>query len=928
MKKTIATFAFLTMALAATANDHYWIGPVTGGRWSDKTNWLRKDNNKHEVPDRSLDSCYFTNDVTVITDYSSTMSMLYFQNGATVTFKGDETLGTSVGVTATSWGFGGGATLILDEGAYLKRTSSYVPASLRLILTNSCRLVGSGYSHSWPDNSYVEINGGANYQNFRIDGSGTNCTFRFRNGANVTSSATFGNMGTNTTILAEGGSSFTHGGCYGDGYGPWGGAIIARDGSTINITGQLNLNRTGGNLLSAERGSSITISGKYLLTGHGTVISNENSSITVSKQIKMAWADKNGAVAAGEQFIFVGEDAQMVVGGSVVFNDSSAASAGATFAFCVPEKGFVNAPFRNTDATTKTFGNPKNIKPNGVNSKFVHVKLLASSPALDPSYAYATLSKLLFTAGGLQNTAFLDCTVEGAGNQATFALTTADGVTETATAANVRFVTARMENGAGGKPLATRAITESKGVADYSTLSVSRRTYTFTSAVTQLADAPLETFAVLYAGESSSSLVPVATNAIASAGNFSFTWTGSEFRKTYYLRVALETRTAGDDVTHVEWSATRSAATKDTTSYTWKDVDGDWTGDWGDNRHWSDNQNGDCIGHPATTDANVTIPGGHDIVINLDAAYTIGYFYANSADTRLTLKAPSGSRDSNALVVKGNSYGNWSSFGGANDAIVLDGCNVDFWYTVFQLGNHSSLVLTNAAYAKLRQVKVSHSGAVGTWFRVLEGSYVTMPVGPGVVLGYSTGNDPCGMVIDNSTVSSSSQLQLHSAANAVSCGSITFRGTNPVLSVTSGSNKSFFSSATDANEHRFIFEVPDGGFAAPPVQCTATSGNPAFSLDSATAQLNVVFEIADDSAAYGVKKKKDSDLPLMTAPCGINKDCVSFVAPKHAGRGNTFLYGTATASPFGWTPVADFTGTAKSIGLRVMPPPCTVIMLR
>ncbi len=923
-KKYALSIALCAVTLAAmAAEDHYWIGPITGGRWSDTNNWSRK-----EVTTWQHDGIVFTNDVTVIADfkYASAIAELKFLNGCHVTLKGDETLGTTAGPFAKNWTFSNGATVTLD-GCWARNSASKWWSTPRLILTNNSVFVASNYSTTFPVNSYIEINDGSSYQNFRIDGAETNCTFRIRNGANVTSTATFGNMGTNTIILVEGGSSFTHGGCYGDGYGPLGGSIIARDGSTINITGQLNLNRTGGNLLSAERGSTITISGKYLLTGHGTVISNENSTITISKQLKMGQADANKAVAAGEQFFFVGEDAQMIVGGSVEFNNNANASAGATFAFCVPEKGFVNAPFRNTDTTTKTFGNPTNIKPNGVNSKFVHVKLLASSPALDPSYAYATLSKLLFTAGGLQNTAFLDCTVEGANNQATFAHTTSDGETETATAANVRFVTARMENGAGGKPLATRAITESKGVADYSTLSVSRRTFTFTSTVTDLADAPLETYAVLYAGESSSSLVPVDTRHIISAGNFSFTWTGPVFLKTYYFRVALETRTAGGDVTHVEQSTTRSAATKDTTSYTWKDVDGDWTGDWGDNRHWSDNQNGDCVGHPATTDANVTIPGGHDIVINLDAAYTIGYFYANSANTRLTLKAPSGSRDSNALVVKGNSYGSWSSFGGANDAIVLDGCNVDFWYTVFQLGDHSSLVLTNAAYAKLRQVKVSHAGAAGTWFHVVDGSYVTMPVGPGIVLGSSNSDSaPCGVVIDDSTINCSSQFQLSSKSGFTFGGSVTFRGANPVLSVTSGSNKSFFSNATVANEHRFVFEVPNGGFAAPPVQCPTTSGNAAFSLDSATAQLDVVFEVADESCVYGAEKP--ADLPLMTSACGINKDCVSFLRPKHAGRGNTFLYGTATASPYGWTPVADFTGTAKALGLRVLPPPCTIFMVQ
>jgi hypothetical protein len=135
-----------------------------------------------------------------------------------------------------------------------------------------------------------------------------------------------------------------------------------------------------------------------------------------------------------------------------------------------------------------------------------------------------------------------------------------------------------------------------------------------------------------------------------------------------------------------------------------------------------------------------------------------------------------------------------------------------------------------------------------------------------------------------------------------------------------------FSSATVANEHRFVFEVPDGGFVAPPLQCPSTFGNPAFSLDGDTARLNVVFEVMDGSGAYDAKKV--TDLPLMTAVCGINTNCVSFAPLKHPHRGNTFLYSTETASPFNWTPVADFTGTAKALGLRVLPPPCTIFMVQ
>ena len=920
MKKTIATFAFLTMALAATANDHYWIGPVTGGRWSDKTNWSRGS-----VPNRNLDGCIFTNDVTIITDYSSTMSTLKIQNGCHVTFKGDETLGTTLGVSASSWSFSQGASVTID-GAYLRiNGSTGMGAGAHFTLTNNCLFVGydAAGGLGWPANSYVEINGGCRYTNFGIGGSGTNCTFIFRNGANITASdkATMGNMGKDTTILLEGGSSLTHKGEYNTGYGLLGGSVIVRGGSTLTINGMLCLNKAAGNLMSAEGGSTISMSTLY--TGSGTVVSNENSTISVSGKLLMAQPDANKVAAGGEQFNFVGEDAQMIVAGAVEFNNVAAASAGATFNFAVPELGYKDAPFRATSTSAKIFGKPTNIKPNGVNEKFVHVNLLANSPALDPAYAFATLSRLFFTYSGIENLAYLDCQVEGADNRAEFLFTTIDGQTQTATAANVRYVLARMENGAGGKPLRTRAITESKGVAENTTASVSRRTFTVTSAVTQLAEAPLETYAVLYAGETTDTLVPVATNAISAPAVFRMTWSGSEFAKTYRMRIALETRNALGNVTHVEWSPVRSLTTLDTTTYTWRDVDGDWTGDWGDARHWTNNQNGDCLGRPMTADATVEIPAEHPIVINLDAAYSIGKITTVGAPMSLRFVVPAGMRDANKLTSSASDY--WS-FGGAGNAIVFDGVNVSFANLCIATGKNTSLVFTNSAYCVFRKFEVHNPGAT---IRILDGSYVETQHGDSLLLGSPTEDNPGIVIVDDATFCPKYQIRFYSVAASVAYSSILIRGRRGKITSAgypSGDKINIYSDSTYPNTHRIVFDVPEGGYAATPFQITGTGGKPAFYLKSSSAKIGAIFEITGDSAAYD--PREEEDLPLFTNPNGINKSYVTFTRPKHAGGGNTFLYGTATASPFDWTPVADFTGTAKAIGIHVCPPPHTVIMLR
>ena len=516
MKRALLSFAIFPFALCATAYDHYWIGPASGGRWSDKNNW-----SGGSVPGEGPDSCVFTNDAAIVTDSKASLSSLRFRNGCRVVFKRDGATGAAAGVTAASWSFADGASLTLD-GASLAITSR--------------------------------------------TGIGTNCAIRLRNGANLVSKAVFNDVGANSSIIVEGGSTFRHGGCR-NGYweGMCGVSIIVRDGSLFSIDnegtgGSFTTARAAGNSITVAGGSTFRVAGS-LYTGSGTVISNDNSTITVGGKLFMGQADRKRNVVAGEQFFFAGEDAQMVVAGAVEFNNEAAASAGATFHFAVPERGFKDAPFRATSLSSRIFGNPTNIRPDGVNGKFVHVVIPASSPALAQSYPNATLTRLFFTAAGLNNPAFLDCRAEGADSHAEFLFTAVDGRTPTTAAANIRYVLARLEGGAGGKPLAARPVLESKGVADNTTASANHTLYSVKSAVSQLAEEPLKTYAVLHVDEDGENLSPVSEKAISSPGNFQMTWTGTEYVRPYRFRIALETRTAAGEVVHVEWSPVRTAST-------------------------------------------------------------------------------------------------------------------------------------------------------------------------------------------------------------------------------------------------------------------------------------------------------------------------------------------------------------------------------
>ncbi len=802
--------------------------------------------------------------------------------------------------------------LTLANGARIT-TSSAFPASASIIVTNGAMLTlgGTGYSVasnvqiSVSDNSRItgtigNMIGGAT---IRVDHSQySGLIKKIENGMISLENGSVGTLtglalGTNGTFRLAGGSS-------------------------VSATGTFYTKDTGGHFVLSGR-STLTVE-SYFQTGLQTTFDIDDSTV-ISETQTLTLCNGSGDTG-GDTFTFRGDNPQLIVKkGISIKNAASVGANGAIFNFEVPEGGFIEAPVYDV-STGKTFGNPTNIKPDGVNAKFIHVNLLASSPALDPDYAYATLSKLLFSASGLQNTAFFNCTIDGADNQASFAFTTSDGETAASSPANVRYIVARMQNGAGNKEVRFRGVTESSGVAGNTTISASRLALTLSSAATALADTPLKTYAVLYAGESSSSMSAVSERQIPEPGAFSMTWSGSVYAKTYYLRLALETRTAGGETTYTEWSPVMSAATLASTTYTWRDVNGDWTGDWGDNAHWSNNKNGDCLGHPASVDANVYIPAGHPVVINLDAAYKVGKFYATGANTSLRLTVPAGMRDVNKLATYYSHLSNYSSFGGTNNLIVFDGVNANLGSLKVSLGKDSSLVFSNSAWCTTYQVTVNNPGA---WVRILGGSTVGgFGATPSCVLGASTTAEPCGIVVDDSTYGLTNSLQLTSGASSVTMGSFTIRGRRGRVVIPSqNQDMTIYSESIYPNDHRFIFDVPAGGFAYTPLRVTATSTKQAaFYQNKTGAQIGVIFEVTRDSGIFDSGEK--ADYPLFTSTTGINRQFVTFARPKHVRSGNAFLYGTATASPHGWALVTDFSGTAKAIGLRVTPPPGTVLMVQ
>ena len=107
-----------------------------------------------------------------------------------------------------------------------------------------------------------------------------------------------------------------------------------------------------------------------------------------------------------------------------------------------------------------------------------------------------------------------------------------------------------------------------------------------------------ETTVRLLVGSAPDALEAVDSRVIAADGNpsFAFSWRSETFADIYW---SVEIENAASDPAHGRWtSATAPALVQltDSAIYTWRDVDGDWTGAWDDPAHWADDKSGDTVG--------------------------------------------------------------------------------------------------------------------------------------------------------------------------------------------------------------------------------------------------------------------------------------------------------------------------------------------
>ena len=362
--------------------------------------------------------------------------------------------------------------------------------------------------------------------------------------------------------------------------------------------------------------------------------------------------------------------------------------------------------------------------------------------------------------------------------------------------------------------------------------------------------------------------------------------------KTYYLQLRL-----GGSVTPVV-----SAATKDTTVYTWKAKEGDWNGEWNDPGHWETSFT-TADGYPHTANATAKFPRGEEIAVTVNDNYTVGtldftdYNPDDATDAiNVTFVGAEGEEYGTNKVLTVTTF-SLNAFGGQ---VALDRAAVKA-VNDFSLGAKRTLLLKNGAWFYSNNKLTSIGG--GT-FAVTDGAYASLG-------SMQQDNKDSTLIIDNATLNMRGNLTHATANSTTSGGKVYFRGANPTMLYDAGQCINF--RANGSYTMVYTFEVPKGGYAVAPIRAkSATVDFPQYYGSNF-----LKFEIDPKSPCFD--EVATFDTPIVDWRNGSK--VVLSTGKNIFGElpdGGYFAYGTTTSGDWGWTGVTDFSGTAKAIGVHIV----------
>ena len=364
--------------------------------------------------------------------------------------------------------------------------------------------------------------------------------------------------------------------------------------------------------------------------------------------------------------------------------------------------------------------------------------------------------------------------------------------------------------------------------------TVSRRTVTVKGALSDLGFGTITDFS-LYVGTSNSddALAKAEATVTRDGLNYSAVYELPAFEKTYWCQIRATNTSPGDTTNVVTKSARVSFTTKDTTTYTWQ---GGTSDTWETKDNWANSASGDCLGYPQSANAKAVFPANTTAKIALRKAWTIGGLDLSAEGASLTLAQGGASRDATKLTVSNGNGG--LALTGANASLTLDG---------IALTTSSGNVNPGATFAFT--IKNGSNFYCSSDIKNEKGGTITVSGGSTAsVNNYWSG--PGTLVIDDSTNVVRNAMVFYSTGKST----VNFLGAKPLLSFTS--NGGFITPNNDKKgcDAHFVFSVPEGGYATPPVQGHAKANYVMGNWQNNTYTGTLTADVAADSpAAKGVK---------------------------------------------------------------------------
>lgn len=461
--------------------------------------------------------------------------------------------------------------------------------------------------------------------------------------------------------------------------------------------------------------------------------------------------------------------------------------------FEVPEGGFAEVPMQ-------LYGNMFSYNQGNVPNGYFRFNVLASSPAV------AAGSNLDFCA--LLSTKGISRTKVSTADAATATLRlTDDARAENPASDGVARMLWLKLTGA----TASASAVHPAAIALASVGTVSRNAITATGWLTALATDGSNAQLQLWVGESNSTAAMTLADSVeASAlGATSLTFVAPEDigEKTYYLQLRL-IRGAGDPVV----TPVISAMTKDETTYTWRAVEGDWSGEWSDPAHWTADY-ATADGYPHTANATVKFPRGHEIVVTIGDNTTVGtldlsdYNPDDAADAiDVTFKGAEGEENGTNKVLKASTFNVGTPFG----QVTVDRVKMNL--PTFALGTGRTLRLQNAAFVTTGAIDHKYGGAI----EVLSESTLDMNGSLNVNTAEST------VRINDATIAMRGGSVYLAQQNVnIYGGLFVFEGSHPRLTFEKDRYVDLNSNSS-SNRSDFRFVIPKGGYERPPISCVAT----------------------------------------------------------------------------------------------------------